>query len=186
MSAAGMHASQWARVVLDELDLDLSRDARHLVETLAHMGNEIGTAWPSLARLQRRMGLGRTAVTDARRELVAIGLLHAAAPNKGGRRRSDGRGIAATYRLALPVTPTGFVRPQPSAPADGSRRKVIQNRPPQTKEPSAPADAKSHRSPTVNTSTDACNARAANGEPKILVTIERIEPGDATSWEGFA
>jgi hypothetical protein len=185
MTAVGMHASQWARVVLDELEIDLSRNAAHLVETLAHIANETGEAWPSLDRLMRRMRLGRTAVKDARSELVAVGLLKPTGANRGGRRRSDGTGITARYALALPAYPHGFAvhnRP-PRRPVDDVD--AVHNRPPAEQEPAAPAAAKSHEVPLVLTNRDALRAVPTNSERRfpMTITVDPV-PTDAT-WDDY-
>jgi len=180
MTVEGLHASAWARVVTTELELDMTPGAAHLVEVLAHYCGEQGDVWPSVTTLMTRMRRKRRFVQDARAELVRIGLLEAVSGQRGGRRKGDGKGITARYRLALPVIQN------PAPPCAVRTPEVIQNPAQNDREGCAPAHPKSHRSPTVNTSSDACNARAANGEPKILITMERIDGSDATSWEGFA
>jgi hypothetical protein len=47
-----------------------------------------GSCYPSLARIELRTGFGRTAIKDARRNLVARGYLKLRAYPKGGRRRA--------------------------------------------------------------------------------------------------
>ncbi len=175
-----MHASAWARIVLDELELDLSTPARHLVETLAHIANETGEAWPSLERLTRRMGRSRTIVAAARAELVAAGLLHASGANRGGRRRSDGSGITARYRLALPVTPAGFAVHNRPAGRTVDDVDAVHNRPEIDHEPSGPPDAKSHEVPLVVTNSYA----VPRGAPlTVSVSVDHVPPG--ADWDDY-
>ena len=97
-----MHASQWARIVLVELELDLSPAAAHLVDALAHYANEQALVWPTVDTLMTRMRRKRRYVEQARAELVRAGLLHPVSGQTGGR-RADGKGVRACYQLALPT-----------------------------------------------------------------------------------
>ena len=179
MTVEGMNASQWARIVTTELELDMTAGAAHLVEVLAHYCGEQGDAWPSVETLMTRMRRKRRFVEEARAELVRIGLLEAVSGQRGGRRKADGRGITARYRLTLPVI-------QNPAPSCGVLTpKVIQNPAQNGREPRTPVRTKSHRSPTVNTSTDAVPRGADHDGPRISVHVEHLEGTDATSWEGF-
>ncbi len=176
--SAELHASKWARIVLVELELELSPGARHLVDALAHYANEQGTVWPTVDTLMTRMGRSRRFVEQARAELVKLRLLLPVSGQTGGR-RADGAGVRARYRLALPESTTPHRRAGFTAPEISTTPHVT------TKNPAPPCGDKTHRRPTVNTSTDAVPRGAAHDGAEFPMTITVDPVPDGATWDDY-